>query len=383
MVKNDLEKLREYFAEVEMIAEVKTKKDLHRFIHFVEKLYKHDIHYVFPLFGPLGKELDEQVLKTGKYKAILSLNFKGEAQGRMLYTYDFSKHAQKNVCYFSFFDAIDDQSVADELFEYMESDMRKDGVDFAEGTFAPYDPDTRRGILVKGFDTDPSLFTSYNYEYYGKLLENRGYVKVYDTFTIKADVSPESERRLKALTDHFHRRFNVRIDSLDYKNLEKDLEDVHRIFQEATNELIYQDPPSMDMIRNVAENMRMFLDPDYIKIARENETERPIGFCLVLPDYNQVFKVTKGRIRPLKILFGKKKITRARGILQYLVPEYQGTGLIGSIYQSVYAKFRENHITEFVAGTMMEKNPNAFHVFDKFGGRLHKIYRIYGKELTQ
>ncbi|HRX92411.1 MAG TPA: hypothetical protein P5042_06370 [Candidatus Izemoplasmatales bacterium] len=363
-----------------MILEVETEKDLQRFILYVKELYKNHKHYVFPLFETLSKELNEEVLKKGKYKAILSLDSDGKIQGRLLYTYDYSKHAQRDICYFSFFDCINDQGVADELFLYMETDMKKDGIFFSEGTFAPYDPDTRRGILIKGFDSDPSLFTSYNYEYYGSLLEKCGYDKVYDTFTIKAEVCRKSEKRLNAIDTMFRRHFDVRIDSLDYKHLERDLEDVHRIFQEATNELIYQDAPSIDMIRNVATNMKFFIEPDYIKIARENGTDKPVAFCLVLPDYNQVFKLTKGKILPLKMLLGKRKITRARGVLQYVVPEYQKTGLIGSIYQSVYSKFREKHVTEFVAGTMMEKNPDAYKIFDRFGGHLHKVYRIYGKE---
>ena len=62
--------------------------------------------------------------------------------------------------------------------------------------------------------------------------------------------------------------------------------------------------------------MKIFLKPVFVKIPRDNKTNKPIGFCFVLPDYNHVFKKTKGRIRIVKFLLERKKITKARGMMQ-------------------------------------------------------------------
>ena len=144
---------------------------------------------------------------------------------------------------------------------------------------------------------------------------------------------------------------------------------------------MYQDAPTRELIESVLKQMKLFINPDFVRIARETKTNKPIGFCFVLPDFNQVFKKTKGKLRPVKILLDKRNITKARGMMQYIVPEYQGTGLITCIFESLFQEFEKAGYTHFEAGTMMEDNPKPINIFKKFGGEIIKVYRIYGKEL--
>ncbi len=364
-----------------MIKEVTTKKELKSFIYYIKQLYKDDELYVFPIFYSLKKELTKEVLHDKKYTAILSYR-DNEIVGRLMYTINESKKQAGKVCYFSFFDCINDLAIIKELFEYLEKDMHEKGIKYIEGTYAPYDPDTRRGVLISGFDIAPVIFTSYNYEYYGKLLEEIGFTKAIDTVLLNADVSIKSKKRLNTISKYFQRGHDVRIDPLDFKELDRDMDDVFQILQLATNEVVYQDAPTMDMIENAARQMKFFINPNLIRIARENETNKPVGFCFVLPDYNQVFKKTKGRLRFIKIMIEKKKITKARGMMQYIVPEYQNSGLIGHIFKVLFDELEKIGITEFEAGTMMEDNPKPINAFKKFGGEIIKTYRIYGKELS-
>lgn len=363
-----------------MILEVKTTKELKQFIYYIKELYKDDPYYVYPIFSAQKKELAEIVLHKKTYKALLCEQG-GQVKGRLLFTYDYSKKQGKKICYFSYFDAHNSYGVVQELFAAMEEDMKTHNVDYSEGTFSPFDPDTRRGVMVKGFKSDPSIFTSYNYEYYGELLEQYGYRKAIDTVLLNADVNKKSKKRLNTFSKFFKRSHDVRIDSLDWNQLDRDLQDIEIVIREASNEIVYQDAPSIDMIRNVAQQMKFFINPKFVKIARENETDKPVGFCLVVPDFNQVFKKTKGKIRPLRMIRLKKQITRARGQMQYIVPEYQNTGLIGHIFNQVYDDFIEAGITDFEGGTMMEDNHKPITAFKKFGGEITKIYRIYGKEV--
>ena len=127
--------------------------------------------------------------------------------------------------------------------------------------------------------------------------------------------------------------------------------------------------------------MKAFINPDFVKIARD-KSGNPIGFCLVLPDVNQVLKATKGKIRPIKMMILKKKITRARGMMQYVIPEYQSKGLIAHMFKVIYDEFEKYGITDFEAGTMMEDNENPINLFKKFGGEIIKVYRLYGKEIN-
>jgi len=365
-----------------MITKVENKKDLKRFIYFVKDLYRNDPHYIYPLFYILKKELIQEVLKKKDYTAIMSVNNSGQIQGRLLYRMEYNPKEDRDVCYFSYFDSIDSQAVTEELFQYMENDMLDHNVYYSEGSFTPYDPDNRRGILIKGFETDPIIFTSYNKDYYQTLLEQHGYEKVHDTFTVKPVINETTTKRLNTLGRFFDKRYDIDVDYIDFKSLDSEIADIHKVLLEADNEHIYQETPSIELIRSVAENLKLFLDKRIIRIAREHDTKKPIGFCFCLLDYNQVFKATKGRLNPLKLLFAKKYITRVRGMMQYVIPEYQGTGLIGYIYKKIFDEFDNMGITEFEAGTMMEGNDKPVRAFDKFGGKISKTYRLYGKELN-
>ncbi len=365
-----------------MIVKVTDKKTLSQFIYFVKKLYRNHPLYVFPIFSALKKELTSVVLNDQTYTAILCVQ-NNEVVGRLLYTQVNNHKLSKTMGYFSFFDAIDDTAVAKELFDYMEQDLLKTGVQSFEGTYSPYDPDTRRGILVNGFDQFPSMLTSYNYEYYGKLLEACGYQKAYDTVTLEAKINPEVTKKLFTIEKYFTNHYNVSIDKIDVKNINKEISDIHTVLEEATTELNYQEAPSVEMISTVAQKLKPFINPKLIRIAREVETGEPVGFCLVFPDFNYIFKKTKGKIRPLQMLMLLRKIPRARGMMQYVVPKYQNTGLIGYMYKKVYDEFFELGIKEFVAGTIMEDNPKAVHAFDKFGAEVICTYRIYRKDVLQ
>jgi len=206
-----------------MVEHVKSKKRLKQFVYFVKKLYHNDSHYVFPLFGVQMKELTKAVLEDQKYTAIMAIR-NNQICGRLLYTYDNTRDRSDKICFFSFFDAINNQEIASELFKEMEADMLRNNISYAEGSFTPYDPDTRRGILVSGFDIDPTIFTTYNFPYYQTLIENCGYKKKIDTVSLGVDIGSKSGKALKAISAMFRRRHNVTIGPLDLGNLDKEMD---------------------------------------------------------------------------------------------------------------------------------------------------------------
>lgn len=366
-----------------MIIKVDNKRKLKKFVYFVKDLYKGNTHYIYPLFNVLTKELKREVLKQKNYVAILSVDSNDIVQGRLLYHMEFNHKEKRDVCYFSYFDCINSKQVSKELFERMEADMRENKVTYSEGTFTPYDPDNRRGILVEGFDDDPVIFTSYNMNYLPKLLSNYGYKKKIDTFSVKPEANEKTSKRLNTLAKYFEKRYDIDMDYLDFKHLDRDIEDIHAILDDADNEHIYQETPSIELIKSVAKNLKLFLDRRIIMIARERSTRKPIGFAFCLLDYNQVFKRLKGKLRPIRMLLYKRKITRVRGMMQYVIPKYQGTGLIGYMYKKIFDEFQKMGITDFEAGTMVEGNVKPLQAFSKFGGKVSKVYRIYGKELAK
>lgn len=362
-----------------MIVKVSDEKSLQKFVDFTKKHYKGDKLYAPPLYNSLYKSLYKRAIANTEYTALLCVK-DGEVVGRLLYTVGTSKRAQRAAGFFSMFECIDDIGCAKELFDCMEGDLKSKGIYYAEGSYTPYDPDNNLGILVEGFDSAPMIFTSYNYPYYGSLMEKLGYVKGYDKYSLRLDIEGAKAEELKELADAVRKKLSVRVDNLDYGNFDRDADDVAEIFKAATSELNFHEAPSIDTIKKVALSMKAFLIPEFIKIAREKDTDKPIGFCMSIPDFNQVIRKTDGKIRPLTMLVEKKKITSARGMLQYVIPEYQGVGLIAVLFDETYKSFKKHGITYFEGGTILEENKKSWGILQKFGGETAKIYRIYKKE---
>lgn len=362
-----------------MIIKVSNPKEVNIFVDFIKDLYKEHKYFVFPIFSAVKKEIKKATLEKASYTALLCIRDE-IVLGRLMYTIDFSKQKKSDIAYFSYFDCVDDYSVALELFSAMEKDLAGK-VQYIEGSFTPYDPDTRRGILVSGFDEPHTILTSYNYPYYGEFLEKLGYVKAYDTFTLKIPLTEKSMELSKVIGERTLKNYDVRVDDFDKKNMQRDIEDVHTILKSATFELNYQEAPSLEMITKVVNNLKPFLEPRLIKIIRENGTNKPLGFCFVLPDYNEIFKKTKGKINIFEFIFGKKKIKGARGILQYLIPEYQGSGFFALVFGKVCESLKELGMTYFEGGTILENNKKSVGSLLKMGAEITKVYRLYGKEI--
>jgi GNAT superfamily N-acetyltransferase len=280
------------------------------------------------------------------------------------------------------FEVIDDLSITKALFDYVYKDMTDHHVKYLEGTFTPYDPDTRRGILIQGFEEDPALLTSYNFDYYQKHLETMGLEKVFDTLLLDGGhIDQKNLKLLNRLYTYTIKHQKIKIDYIDTKQIDKEIDDIAKIMSESDNEIIYQDSPSKAMLYEAFNQMKHFINPDFVTIARELETNRPIGFAFVLPDYNQVIKKTKGNILLFPFV-NKKKIDKAIGKLQYVIPAYQKKGIMAAMYYKVIDQLLKHNIKSIDMGTMMEENYQAFHHFKRFGGHIKKVFRIYGKDIT-
>lgn len=354
------------------------------FVNFPDKLYKGDDNYVPYMKADLVKTLKKLLLKDKTYTALLVKDGK-QVLGRILFTIDKNKQLRTEKCgFFSMFECVNNQQACNTLLDETIRLLKQQGAEYISGTYYPYDQDNRRGILVQGFEDAPLIFTSYNKPYYQDLLTTYGLEKQTDALQYKVDLATIEYERGKRVSAYTQKRFNFRVDTVDWNNIDRDIKDVHTVMQAATTEIIYQDAPTIEALQSIVKGWKTYLNSDYILIARSNETNEPLGILMALPDFFQVFKKMRGKtdLRGLvAFMRERKKIKSVRAMLQYVIPKYQNMGVIIALYVTLVENVMKNGATRLEAGTIMENNVPSNEVIKSVGGKLSSVYRIYYREI--
>lgn len=350
------------------------------FVDFPETLYRGDDRYVPYMRRDLIRTLNDLVLRKKTYTALLATDG-DRILGRILFTVDKNKQLATDRCgFFSLFECVNDQKVCNLLLDETVSRLKQSGAEYLSGTYFPHDPDNRRGILYRGFERAPLIFTSYNPPYYNELLSTYGLQKHTDAYEYRIDFDKIDLDKLASLADYVKKRCKFHIDTVDWAHLDRDIADVHTVMQAASNEVIYQETPSIEALSAVVKQWRRFLCKDYILIARTDADNTPIGFAMALPDFFELFRKMRGRLDLKGIgafLIHRKKIRALRAILQYVVPDYQSKGAVIALYHAMLDAAVRNGVTYAEAGTMMEQNDKANRAVRSVGGELERVYRIY------
>lgn len=361
-----------------------TKKYLREFIEFPDRLYKGDGNYVPYMRADLKKTLTKLLFKDESYVALLAEE-NGKTVARVLLTVTKNKQLDNKKCgFFSMFECVDDQAVCSALMEEAAAVAKQRGAEYICGTYFPYDQDNRRGILTQGFERAPLIFTSYNKPYYGALLENCGFTKQADTYEYTVDLAKVDYDRLEKLDGFARNKLNFRVDTVNFDKLDCDIRDVQFVMDCATTDIIYQDAPNVEALRDIVKQWKKYLVADYILIARKNDDDTPIGVVVALPDFFEVFKKMNGKT-DLKGLIAfakaKKRIKSARAILQYVLPQYQKCGVAISLYNAMGKAFARNNVEYVELGTIMENNVASNSAITSIGGKIARVYRIYEKRI--
>jgi GNAT superfamily N-acetyltransferase len=106
---------------------------------------------------------------------------------------------------------------------------------------------------------------------------------------------------------------------------------------------------------------------------------------VALPDYNEILRKMNGRLFPfgfLRFLFDKRKISRTRFFVLFVIPEYRKKGVSAAIYRNVYRAAVDKGYKYGEDSTIWEYNEVMMRDIERFGGIKYKTYRIYKKGIN-
>ena len=149
------------------VKEVLTKRDLKRFITFIDDLYKGCDQYVPPLHR--GQEHDLMKAAPLAYctrKMWIAENDEGKVVGRICAMVNprYNEKYGKKRARFGWFDLINDIDVARLLVGAAEAWAKENGMDEIHGPLY-YNTLGRQGMLIEGYDKLAPFSCLYNYPY--------------------------------------------------------------------------------------------------------------------------------------------------------------------------------------------------------------------------
>ena len=183
------------------IKEIRSSKEIKKFIKFPHKLYKSNKQYVPVIDSDEFSVLTQSPsLEYCSLRMWVALDESGEIIGRIagiLNPRSNEFHNQKRIR-FGWFDFIENQDVAGALLSKVSDWGKELGMEQMHGPLG-YNTWNRQGMLIEGFENMPPINCLYNYPYYPRLMDELGFEKQVDWVQIKirADEGvPDKIRRI-------------------------------------------------------------------------------------------------------------------------------------------------------------------------------------------
>ena len=368
------------------IVPVDSKKLRAKFIDFPHDLYEGDPNYVPELFVAQDDMLNPAKHPFYKHSSVqLFLAYQDEKiVGRIaaIYNTNHNKFNNVNEGQFGFFDCINDQEVANKLFQEAEAWVKNKG---ANNIVGPINLSTNDsvGLLVEGFDRPPMAMMPYNYPYYQDLIVNAGFAKKVDLRAYLVN-KENSNKRSVLLLDKLEARLErsgIRLREINMKDFANEAEKIKKVYNKAWDKNLGFVPMTDDEFMHTAKDLKMIVDPRYCLVAeKDNEL---VGFALGIPNINEIqIKIKRGRLLPtgiFKLLFGKKKIKTVRVLMLGVLDNYRKLGIEACLYGRIIKNAIPSGIVEAECSWMLDHNYLMNHAIEQINADFYKRYRLFEK----
>jgi GNAT superfamily N-acetyltransferase len=281
--------------------------------------------------------------------------------------------------FFGFFESVDDQQVADRLFDAARKWFADRGIEAIRG---PVNPSLNYevGLLVDGFDDPPWFMMTYNKPYYARLIDGYGFRKAQDLFAFWGHLSmlEEVTRRLYTLSTTVLERFQLHCRPMDVKRFDEEIATFLDIYNRSLVNTWGFVPMSDGEVKKQAAGMKHMIVPELTTVAEIDD--KPVGTMFGLLDYNPRIKEIDGKLLPfgfLKLLRNRKTLKRVRLISTNVLPEYQSWGIGIALVARLVPDALAWGIQEAEFSWVLESNDLSYKTLKKGGAKISKQYRIY------
>ena len=315
--------------------------------------------------------------------ALFLARSRGEIVGRIMVSDDPKYNAlhQSNIGCFGMFESIDDQQVANALFDAAAAWLRRLGRDEVMGPI-DYSTNYLCGLLVDGFQFPPTLLTGHNPPYYSKLIEGWGFAKEMDLYAWWLADPTEAGNRLQRLSGVLEKRSKVTFRQGNLRDIAGEARRLREIYNEAWQNNWGFVPFTAKEFDYMTHEMKPLLKPELVWLAEAEG--KPVGFALCVQDINVAFQKINGRLTtyglPIglaKLLYYKNRLKTVRLVALGIIPKYRRLGVAERLVWKVIeqAMIKRGLIGE--CSLILENNRLMNRFLEAIGAEKYKTYRIY------
>ncbi len=345
------------------------------FFEVALRIYKNDPNWVAPLEVEIKSLFDKnknKLLQNGDYKAWVL--YKSNIPVGRIIAFWTEKKSKKRRPYeggLSFFECINNQDVANLLFDTAIEWLKTQDMQVVDAVTVPGENYNYWGVLTEGFVCQ-GFGMPYNPPYYKELFEDYGFQNYYEQYSYHVDLTKEFPERHVKFAQHILNSSEYDFKCLDINNPEKFAKDITTIFNDVWS-VFHADyvPVEYQEFLKTFEELKPIINPKYVWLAYHNN--HPVGMAICLPDLNQAIKAFKGKLNLLnkiRLVFRMKKINRARLFVTGVNPKYQRTGLIYGIFLKLTDALKEDNIKELEMSWVGDYNSKVNQLYKHMGNTI-------------
>jgi hypothetical protein len=368
------------------IREVKTKKDLNRFIDLPFRLYQGSRYWIPPIRTDELKQLQPEYnpsFKTTTARFWTAWNGK-KCVGRVgaLVMHDRDNGSNAKAGRLTRMEFIDDVAVSDKLFEVAENWLRDQGMKTVSGLLGFNNLDNQ-GILIEGFDHLPSVASVYHHPYYQEHFEKAGYVKENDWLEFRLTLGEAAFKKASRGAEIVKKRYGFTVKSFaTAKEMQPYALQVFHLMNRSFQDLPYVSRLSDEMIGYISKKYLKVLDPRFVKMIFLGD--ELVAFIIGMPSLSKAMQKANGRLFPFGLLYVLKAMRKPEVIdllLTAVAPEYHTSGAAVILFAELQAEMLKHGITQMETTGIFETNHNVISNWKNFENIQHKRRRCYVKEL--
>lgn len=369
------------------VREVKSSRDIKKFIELPLKMYRGVKQFAPPLYSDEKK----LILAGGKPDISESVFFLAERDGEVVGRIQGILQRQYNELHsvsqirFTRFDSINDTEVSRALFDALENWGRERGMTELCGPLGYSDLD-REGLLISGFDEDCTFEEQYNFEYYSALIEDAGLTKDVDWVEFELRMPEKRNEMLRRVSERImqmHKLHIAKTEGISKRDyISKYRDSFFECLDECYSKLYGTVPISKDMQQELVDQFMLIMKKELLLFICD-ENERVVAFGLCFPGISDAVKRSGGRLTPATLIRILRAVKNPEVMDLGLVavrPEYQSTGLNAVMINGILDMLESGLVKKCETNLNLENNTAVIAQWKYFDARCHKRRRSYLKK---